>query len=89
MTLFYDTFVMLGICFILKYGAILNFIRNPLCKIPFFKELFSCALCMGFWIGLLYSTVSSYSITFAFYTSALCWIADYGIQIVQKHLYTD
>ena len=89
MILFYDTFVMMGICFILKYGAILNFIRRPLYKIAFFKELFSCALCMGFWIGALYSVLSPYSFTFAFYTSAMCWIADYGIQIIQKHLYPD
>jgi hypothetical protein len=89
MTLVYDTVVMLGICFILKYGAILNFIRNPLKRIKFFNELFSCALCMGFWIGLSYSVITPYEITFSFYTAAICWISDYGVQIIQKHLYPD
>jgi hypothetical protein len=89
MSLVYDTVVTLGICFILKYGAILNFIRTPLKRLSFFNELFSCALCMGFWIGLIYSGLSQYHITFSFYTAATCWVADYGIQIIQKHLYPD
>lgn len=46
--------VLVGACFILKYGTILNFIRDRLTKIKFFKELFSCSLCLGFWIGLLF-----------------------------------
>lgn len=87
MSLTYHTFVLLGICFILKYGAILNFIRNPLKKISFFKELFNCCLCMGFWIGLFYSTLSQMPWTLCFYSAAVCWIADYIIQIIQKYLY--
>jgi hypothetical protein len=42
---------MIGLCFILKYGTILNFIRTPLKKIIFFKELFNCSLCIGFHVG--------------------------------------
>lgn len=89
MSLVYDTFVTLGVCFILKYGAILNFIKKPLSKFNFFKELFSCALCMGFWIGLLYSTNTAYPYTFAFYSAATCWLGDYLIQIIQKHMHPD
>lgn len=89
MNLVYDTVVILGICFILKYGAILNFIRIPLKRISFFNELFSCALCMGFWIGLIYSGISQYEMSLSFYSAAACWMADYGIQIIQKYLYSD
>lgn len=49
--------VLIGACFILKYGSILNPIRDRLNKIKFFKELLSCALCLGFWIGLIFGVL--------------------------------
>jgi len=44
----------IGLTFILKYGSILSFVRKPLIKLKFFKELFSCSLCLGFWSGVFH-----------------------------------
>lgn len=89
MNLFHDSMVLLGIVFILKYGTILNFIREPLKNFhPKLKELFNCCLCLGFWVGLGFGIFSTqYSLLFCFYSSALCWLGDYLVQIIQKHLY--
>jgi hypothetical protein len=89
MNLWFDSLTLLGMCFILKYGAILNFLRIPLTtKFKFFKELFSCALCMGFWLGFFfYLVANTYPIGMAFYSAAICWLGDYIVQIIQKHLY--
>lgn len=45
------TLIWIGLCFILKYGSILNPIREFLSRWDFFKRLFKCALCLGFHIG--------------------------------------
>lgn len=89
--LFHDSLVLMGICFILKYATILDFIREPLQNFhPKLKELFNCCLCMGFWIGLLFGICSTqYSLLFSFYSSTVCWVGDYVIQIIQKHLYDE
>lgn len=54
----------IGLANILKYGSILSCLRNILFKIKFFKELFSCSMCLGFWSGvaicLLYVYVFGY-----------------------------
>jgi hypothetical protein len=42
-----------GFTWVLKYGEILNFIRKPLIKFSFFKGLFKCSLCLGFWSGTI------------------------------------
>lgn len=47
----------IGLTFILKYGSILSFIRKPLVKISFFKELFGCSLCLGFWSGVFHGVL--------------------------------
>jgi hypothetical protein len=79
---------MIGLCFILKYGSILNFIRKPLTKIKFFEELFKCALCLGFWVGCLFGLVLDGSfLLWCFYSSASCWAADHLIMLAQKKLY--
>lgn len=76
-----ETFSGIGLCFIIKYGSILNFIREPLKKITFFNKLLSCALCLGFHIGfwppLLGHMSIGYAFLSAFYFSAICWLADY------------
>ncbi len=41
----------LGLTWILMYGSILNPIRNWLTKWSFFRDLFRCAQCVGFWAG--------------------------------------
>lgn len=73
----------IGLCFILKYGSILSFFRNKLTKYKYFKELFSCSLCLGFWAGLIIGIQSPYSvIIFTTYSAAVCWYADYILDVI-------
>jgi hypothetical protein len=86
----FETFILIGAVFILKYGSILNPIRNRLKTIKFFEELFKCALCLGFWVGLFFGIpFDGIFIFWSFYSSAVCWFADHLIMIAQKHLYED
>ena len=72
-----------GLCFILKYGSILSFFRNKLTKYNYFKELFSCSLCLGFWSGLVIGWQSPFNtIIFTTYGAAVCWYADYILDII-------
>ena len=83
--LFFNTFACIGLCAILKYGTILDFIRTPLKKFSFFKDLFSCAMCLGFWSGLVIGVVTGYNpILFPLYGSAICWASDYILDIIIK-----
>jgi|LULM01.1.fsa_nt_gb hypothetical protein len=83
----------LGLVWILKYGTILNFIRSPLCKIhPKIKELFKCALCLGFWVGVVHSLIlclagSWPSLTWFYYpfaSAAFCWFMDCLLDLIQS-----
>jgi len=66
-----------GLCHILMYGTIFNIPRAKLTKIKFFKELLSCSLCIGFWVGLALSTFTEYNtFVFALYSAATCYIID-------------
>lgn len=92
--LFFQTFVLIGCAFILKYGSILNPIRSYLTDTTeifnreFFVKLFKCSLCLGFWIGLFFGLFfDGFFVTWALYSSAVCWLADHAIMIAQKHLY--
>ena len=43
----------LGLTYILKQGRILNEVRSFLVKLhPLIKDLFDCAMCLGFWSGI-------------------------------------
>lgn len=85
--LFFHSFVLLGACFILKYGTILNFVRNPVKNFhPKLKELFECSLCLGFWIGVVFGLFADGSIlSWAFYSSAVCWVGDHLLDIMDKY----
>ena len=76
----------IGICFIFKYGSILDMFRKVLIEIyPEFEKFFKCCLCMGFWAGLvvsIFSDISENKIFFAFQTSAICWFADLIITFI-------
>lgn len=90
--LFYSSVVMIGVCFVLKYGSILNFIRTPLKRIKFFNELFSCSLCMGFHIGIWKSIIFDTPtwgnvLSSGFYASVICWFADHIIDVMQVYIY--
>ena len=72
--LFY-TFASYGLCYILMEGKILNFAREKVTRVRFFKELLNCSLCTGVWTGLLIGTFSPYNnIIFALYSSATCYL---------------
>lgn len=87
--LFFHSVALLGACYILKYGTILNFVRNPLKKLhPKLKELFECALCLGFWIGAAFGLFADGSIlSWAFYSCAVCWVGDYIIDALEKYIH--
>jgi hypothetical protein len=52
--LIYNYIAAIGICYIIKYGSILTNIKNYTTAIfPILKDLYSCCLCLGFWVGLL------------------------------------
>jgi hypothetical protein len=73
----------IGLCFILKYGSILSYFRNKLIKNEYFKELFSCSLCLGFWAGILTGILGHYNpIVFATYGAAVCWYADHILDLI-------
>jgi len=81
--LFLYTVSCIGLCFILKYGSVLSFLRDNLTKYPYFKELFSCSLCLGFWSGLAIGLIGPYNpIVFATYGAAVCWYADHILDVI-------
>jgi hypothetical protein len=84
----YTTGVLLGALYLLKYASILNTIRDAITEKSLkLKELFSCGLCLGFWIGVGCWLLTDAPIGVALYSAAVCWLGDYAIQIIQKHLY--
>lgn len=69
----------IGICFIFKYGSILNSFRRTTIEIlPFLEKFYKCCLCMGFWSGLFVAKYSNIDnvLLFCFQSSAICWVAD-------------
>jgi len=74
----------IGLTFILKYGSILAFLRERLTRYGFFRELFSCALCLGFWSGLITGGIhQQYNILMcAPYGAAISWVADFYIDLL-------
>jgi len=79
------TFSCIGLCFILKYGSILSFFRDKLTRYKYFKELFSCALCLGFWSGVFIGLIGPYNpVIFATYGAAVCWFAEHILDLIIK-----
>jgi hypothetical protein len=65
------TFASYGLCHILMYGTILNKPRKWLTtRYNIINELLSCALCTGFWCGLILEL----NIIFGLYSAATCYI---------------
>ena len=75
-----------GLCFILMHGEILTPIREKLVKIKFFHQLLSCALCTGFWVGLLLSLGMP---IMALYSSASCYLLYLVTEILINYAYAD
>ena len=56
-------------------AKVLNFVRDKVTKIKFFKELLACSLCTGFWTGLLIGIYTPYNnIIFALYSAGVCYL---------------
>jgi hypothetical protein len=74
--LIFYTLTSYGLCYILMEAKVLNFVRDKITKIKFFKNLLNCSLCTGFWTGLLIGTyIPTYNnIFFALYSSATCYL---------------
>lgn len=75
----------IGICFIFKYGKILDSFRKLVIEIaPEAEKFFKCCLCMGFWAGLFvaFFTGLTDKILFAFQCSAICWVADLLVTLI-------
>lgn len=70
----------------LKYGTILNWPRNILCKINFFDKLFNCSLCLGFWCGVVVSLYTDHFdfVLLGFAGAAACWMSDCLINVLQS-----
>jgi uncharacterized membrane protein YfcA len=93
MNLVFQTFVLIGVCFMLKYGSILNPIRERLSRFEFFKKLFKCCMCMGFWVGCFFGLIWGGGLSmvpyWGFYSSSVCWLADYITMVFDKYLEHD
>ncbi len=77
-----------GLMCLLKYGSILQFVRRPLMKIRFFKELFSCSLCLGFWSGVtiaayLWYTTGEVVVLLPLVACASAWLFDSVVGLAQ------
>lgn len=90
----YFLFASLGLMFILRYGTILQGIRNLLIRnFPCLTELFNCSLCLGFWTGLVLSPLSPDDYTtvdavlFPLVSAAFCYIVDmlFDVVVVSKN----
>ena len=91
MTLLFALLSCSGLTFIFKYGSIFKWVREPLCRIIFFKELFSCSLCLGFWSGIvvalfLYSIDRDILVSLLpFASAAFSWFADCMLRVIQTY----
>ena len=83
----------IGMCFILKYGSILEWSRQKTISwIPNLEKLYKCCLCMGFWAGVITAPslyLSEYwdvpeLLFYPFITSTICWYADSVISLIHS-----
>lgn len=78
-----------GLCLILKYGTILNTIRDILVKSKFLKDLFACSLCLGMWTGLAVGLYSGRGniLLMGFASAFVCWLADHIILLLKEKIW--
>lgn len=87
-----EVFASIGLMWILKYGSILSYPREYLKSISdILKELFDCSMCLGFWCGIFFVSLSykingpSYElILIPFISSASCWFLDSLLDLIQE-----
>jgi hypothetical protein len=65
----------IGLHWIIKYGTILNSIRNYLTKNQLLRELFKCSLCLGFWTGVIIFPFTG-EVLLPLASAAACWFFD-------------
>ena len=73
-----------GLHWILKYGTILNPVRDVVTKIKLVKKLFGCSLCLGFWCGVVVGVLYGDPVILAFASAGVCWFADNINNLVQS-----
>lgn len=82
-------------CFIMKYGSILERFRTKtISLLPSLEKLYKCCLCMGFWSGFVIGPALYYNdawtvselIFLPFTTAVLCWYADNIIMLIQAQI---
>lgn len=73
--------VALGICWGLMYSPVFEGIRKDFSQLKFFRYFFNCALCVGFWSGIIVSAVQNDSkqllLFKGFEAAAFCYIMEY------------
>jgi hypothetical protein len=85
--LIFNSFCLIGLCFILKYGSILNWPRNFLTKSKFFADLFDCGLCLGFWVGVFFGLFWGTPWLWCFYSAGVCFFADLLMLRIKKQIW--
>jgi hypothetical protein len=81
----------IGLTFLLKYAKILKHYRDHwTSKDEFFKDLFGCSLCLGFWVGMIHIPFISLCqgtdlklLLLPTVSSAIAWFADSTLQMIQ------
>jgi hypothetical protein len=81
----------IGLTFLLKYAKILKHYRDHWIKEDeFFKDLFGCSLCLGFWVGMIHIPFISLCdgtnlklLLLPAVSAATSWFADGALQMIQ------
>jgi len=86
----YTMLACIGLMFILKYGTILDRPRKLLMNFRLLNDLFTCSLCLGFWVGVIVGSFLYYFsfdynlILLPFASAACCWIVDNINNVIQS-----
>jgi hypothetical protein len=81
----------IGLTFLLKYAKILKHYRDHwTSQDEFFKDLFGCSLCLGFWVGMIHIPFISLCdgsdlklLLLPAVSAATSWFADGVLQMIQ------
>ena len=69
------------------YGEILNGIRREFTRVEFFRKLLDCALCTGFWCGVV--LIPFTHILFPLYSACACYFLHLIKEILCNKAYPD
>lgn len=78
-----------GLTCILRYGSILSWPRSILVRCKYFRELFNCSLCLGFWSGvgvagyLWYTSWENHFTLLPLASAITSWIVDGVVRLLQ------